>query len=398
MNSRFLVWDSLGGASGDLLLATLLDLGVNLDDLKSALQGIPLPDPYTIEVHPVVEQGMKGLRVNVAVHPVHHAHAHPHRGLEDILKLIDQSTLPPPVCDQIARVFRRLAEAEAAIHAVPVNQVHFHEVGAVDAIVDIAGVCWLLHHLKIDAHRILPLPLGHGVIQCAHGLLPSPAPATLELLKGFRVQSVDEPFELVTPTGAALLTSFPLLTDPPVPHRLIRSGYGFGHRTLNSRPNLLRASLYEVSAADLSAPSECLMLECNLDNANPEWIGDVTGQLMEAGALDVFVTAVQMKKQRPGQLLSVLCQFGDEDRLQALIFRETPTLGIRRFPVQRTTLDRQTVQVQTRFGTIGIKCGFWQGTRITASPEYEDCRIQARQHGVPLRQVYEAALRAIPEG
>jgi uncharacterized protein (TIGR00299 family) protein len=394
MNERILVWDSIGGASGDLLLATLLDLGANPDELKAALRGIPLPDPYDIEVTPVVDHGIKGVRVNVAVH----AHAHTHRGLNDILKLIEQSTLPPTVCDHITRVFRRLAEAEAAIHAVPVNQVHFHEVGAVDAIIDISAVCWLLDHLKIDAHQIRPLPLGHGTIKCAHGVLPSPAPATLELLKGVPVLSVDEPFELVTPTGAALLTSFPLQKDQSAPLRLVRSGYGFGHRTLNSRPNLLRASLFEIALSDLSTPSECLMLECNLDNANPEWIGDVTGQLMEAGALDVFITAVKIKKQRPGQLLSVLCRSGDEDRLQSLIFRETPTLGIRRFPVQRTTLERQFLQVKTRFGTIGIKCGFWQGARITASPEYEDCRIQARHHGVPLRQVYEAALRAIPEG
>lgn len=393
MNSRLLVWDSLGGASGDLLLASLLDLGVAPEEMKDALQTIPLSDPYDIEVHPLVDHGMKGLRVNVNVH----AHDHTHRRLDDILKLIDQSRLPPSVCEHIARVFRRLAEAEAAIHAVPVNQVHFHEVGAVDAIIDIAGVCWLLYHLKIDAHRILPLPLGHGVIQCAHGLLPSPAPATLELLKGFPVHSVDEPFELVTPTGAALLTSFPLMKDSPSSLQLVRSGYGFGHRTLKSRPNLLRASLFEITPAELNTPAECLMLECNLDNANPEWIGDVTGQLMEAGALDVFVTAVQMKKQRPGQLLSVLCRPGDEDRLQSLIFKEIPTLGIRRFPVQRTTLERQFLQVQTRFGTVGVKCGFWRGARLTASPEYEDCRIQARQHGVPLRQVYEAALKAIPE-
>lgn len=393
MNSRILIWNSLGGASGDMLLAALLDLGVSPDDLIAALRGIPLPDPYRIDVHPVVEHGMKGLRVDVTVHSHHHAH----RGLSDILKLVGQSSLPPPVCEQIARVFRRLAEAEAAIHAVPVEQVHFHEVGAVDAIVDIAGVCWLLHHLKIDAHQVLPLPLGHGIIQCAHGMLPSPAPATLELLKGSPVHPVDEPFELVTPTGAALLTSFPNRPDSAAPMQWVRSGYGFGHRTLKSRPNLLRASLYEMTPAGPTSADEGWMLECNLDNANPEWIGDLTGQLMDAGALDVYVTAVQMKKQRPGQLLSVLCRPGDEDRLQRLIFRETPTLGIRRYPVQRTILERQILPVETRYGTIRVKLGFLQGTRQTASPEYEDCRTQARQHGIPLRQVYDAALRAIPE-
>ena len=399
-------FDSVGGASGDMILAALLDLGVSRDDLQRQLAGLPI-GPFEIEAVSISEQGLRGTRIHV--HAASHAHIHkgadhpqpkahpPHRGLREIRVLIEGSQLPPAVKANSLRVFQRLAEAEALVHGSTPDQVHFHEVGAVDAIIDIVGACLGLEMLGVTGVSVSPLPLGHGAVKCAHGILPVPAPATVELLKGFPVAPADEPFELVTPTGAALLTTWKTQETFPPGSRILKIGQGFGHRTLNGRPNVLRAILMEsgsVAAAADACPATdaCLVLECNLDDLTPELAGSLPNRLLDAGALDVFLTPVQMKKQRPGILLTVLCRPEQREAMLDMIFRESTTFGIREHSVRRTVLERRHENVETPFGRIRVKIGRWQGADITASPEYDDCLKAAERAGVSVRAVYEAAL------
>lgn len=415
---RHLHFDSVGGASGDMILAALLDLGVSRDDLQCQLAGLPI-EPFEIEASSVNDRNLRGTRVYVRVtspadtreRPAHsHAHVHPpHRGLSEIRALVEGCQLPPAVKATSLRVFQHLAEAEAHVHGTTPDQVHFHEVGAVDAIIDIVGACLGLEWLGVTSVSIGPLPLGHGAVECAHGILPLPAPATVELLKGFYVTQVDEPFELVTPTGAALLTTWQTLKTFPSGSRILKVGQGFGHRALKGRPNILRAMLMEsesiVATTDASpaadanpATDACLVLECNLDDLTPELAGSLLNRLLDAGALDVFLTPVQMKKQRPGILLTVLCRPDQRESMLDMIFRESTTFGIREHAVQRTLLERRHESVETPFGRIRIKIGRWHGDDITAAPEYEDCLKAAGRIGIPVRVVYEAAQKTMTTG
>ncbi|MFH1477987.1 MAG: nickel pincer cofactor biosynthesis protein LarC [Verrucomicrobiota bacterium] len=390
-------FDSVGGASGDMILAALLDLGVSRADLQRQLAGLPIGS-FEIEANSISDRGLHGTRVHVRTDSYEHAHAEagpihthaPHRGLRDIQTLIEGSDLPPAVKAASVRVFQRLAEAEAHVHGTTPDQVHFHEVGAVDAIIDIVGACLGLEMLGVTNVSVSPLPLGHGTVECAHGILPVPAPATVELLKGFPVAPADEPFELVTPTGAALLTTLKTQGAFPPGSRILKIGQAFGHRALKGRPNLLRAMLMEISAD--SVQDACLVLECNLDDLTPELAGALLNRLLDAGALDVFLTPTQMKKQRPGILFTVLCRPEQRLAMLDLIFRESTTFGIREHSVQRTLLERRHESVETPFGRIRVKIGRWQGADITVSPEYDDCLRAAASAGVSLRAVYEAAL------
>lgn len=399
MKKRILHFESIGGASGDMLLGALVSLGVPVDELNEELKSLNV-DPFEIIVDEVVEQGMSGVRARVEVHEHHHddhGHGHHHgRHLSTILKLIDESSLPDTVKQQASDVFHRIGEAEAAIHGVDIEKIHFHEVGAMDSIVDIVGNCLALHKLGVEEVTIRRLPQGHGTIECAHGTYPNPAPATLRLLEGFPVQEVDEPFELVTPTGAALLSTWRTGEAPGSGCRPAGTAYSFGHRKLNSRPNLLRATLYETAAED--AADECLVLECNLDDCTPELVGCLFDRLLESGALDVFTTPVLMKKQRHGILLTVLCRPNDREPMLDLIFSESTTFGIRERVEKRTVLDRRFETVETPFGSVRIKIGERGGQVVTASPEIEDCRKCAGESGVPVKNVYDAALSAITTG
>ena len=399
MNKRILHFESIGGASGDMIIGALIGLGAPVEELNEELKSLQV-DPFRILVDEVVEQGMSGIRARVEVeehrhHPHHHGeHHHAHgRHLSTILKLINASALPDSVKSSAAAVFQCIGEAEAAIHNVDIEKIHFHEVGAMDSIIDIVGCCLALHKLGVDGVAVRTLPQGHGTIECAHGTYPNPAPATLRILAGFPVEQVDEPFELVTPTGAALLASWRVSDAPAQGSRAVKTAYSFGQRRLRHRPNLLRATLYE-SAADDTA-DECLVLECNLDDMTPELVGCLFDRLLEDGALDVFTTPVLMKKQRPGILLTVLCLPSDRSRMLDLVFRESTTFGVRERLMQRTILDRSFQAVETPFGQVKIKIGKHKGVVVTASPEIEDCRKLAREKGVAIRAVYEAAKNGI---
>lgn len=397
---KILAFDSVGGASGDMILAALADLGVDLGALERDLSSLGAGS-FHLRAERGLSAHLAGLRVRVETeehahedpsHSTHHEHHAPHRGLAEIESMIERTQLPPDVRERSRRVFRRIADVEARMHGTTVDQIHFHEIGALDSIVDIVGACLALHRLGVDAVAVGPLPQGRGVIQCAHGTFPNPAPATVELLRGMSIMQTDEPHELVTPTAAALLAEWRTTDRPPAGARVVRVGYGLGHRALEGRPNLLRAIVLEAeSAAD---DDQCLVLETNIDDSTPEQIGVLVQQLLAAGALDAFTIPAQMKKQRPGVLLTVLCRPADREAFLTLIFAESTTLGVREYPVQRTTLARRSVAVPTPYGEIAVKIGEWKGVVVVRAPEMEDCIRCAREKGVAVRVVYEAAQHA----
>ncbi|MFH0908244.1 MAG: nickel pincer cofactor biosynthesis protein LarC [bacterium] len=390
---RIVRFDSVGGASGDVILGALIELGVDPAELERELQSLDAGH-FHIVAKPFASHGLHGTQVAVETdHHCGHAHHHHDRHLPEIEQCIRKSALPDAVKEQSLAVFRRMGEVEAGIHGTTVDKIHFHEVGAVDSIVDIVGCCLALHRLQVDAVSVGPLPQGQGTVTCAHGVYPNPAPATAELLRGMEVKQTDEPFELVTPTGAALLSMWGKAGPDAGPVRVLKSGYGFGHHKLNSRPNVLRASLLE-RVDSVSSPDVCLVLECNIDDSTPEIMGSLVETLLLAGALDVFTSSVQMKKQRPGVLLTVLCAPSERDRFLDVIFRESSTFGVREYTANRTVLDRRWVPVETPYGQVRIKIGRWRDEDVTLAPEMEDCMRCAQQHGVPVRLVYEKASSA----
>ncbi len=382
--------DSIGGASGDMLLGALVALGAPLEKIQSELEPL-VHEPFEIRRIPCESHHLHGHRLEVILPPQEHHHP-AHRTFAEIRDMIQNSALAPEVKDLSARVFQCLADAEGLMHGIPAEQVHFHEIGAVDSIVDIVGACLALCWLEIGGVSFGPLPQGRGLIHCDHGLYPNPAPATMEILTGLPVEQTDLPFELVTPTGAALLKTWKTATRAPSGSCPLKTVNSFGHHVLPDRPNLLRATLLET--AGTPQEDECLVLECQVDDTTPELIGALTGRLLAAGALDVFTTAIQMKKQRPGVLLTVLCPPALKPILVDLIFQESTTFGIRERLTSRTILERRMETVETPYGRIPIKIGRWKGRDITRAPEMEACISAAQAHQVPARTVYEAAQAA----
>jgi uncharacterized protein (TIGR00299 family) protein len=438
--------DSVGGASGDMLLAALVDLGADFDRIVALLQAIT-PEPLAVSRAAAADAGLNGTRVTVKTlaptvwladtsappaapvpdhgphdHDAHHhghaphtraetaaeRHAHaaghkphaPHRNLSDILTILAHPAIPATTRRLAAATFRRLAEAEARIHGTSPDAIHFHEVGAADAIADIVGCCYALELLGVDAVRIGPLPAGCGTLRCAHGEMPNPAPATQRLLEGFTIVQTDEPSELVTPTGAALLATWRAeLAAAPARGAILLSGMGFGTRRLRQRPNVLRATLLDSGDRGAATPDGPLMvLETNLDDCNPQWIGELIERLLEQGALDAWATPIIMKKGRPALTLSVLAAPESCSRLRQSIFLATPTFGVRAYSVDRTVLGRRHETVATPYGPVSVKLGELDGTVITRTPEYEDCVARARAAGVTPRQVAEAARLAAGAG
>lgn len=391
---KVLRFDSVGGASGDMILGCLLGLGVAPEKVVQVLKTLGLGEG-SFQVERVVERGWSGLRfrVEVPVAPVGH------RTWGTIRSEIQQADLPDPVREMSLRVFTRLAEAEGKVHGICPEEVHFHEIGAADSLVDIVGACWALYALGVDGVWVGPLPVGEGHTVISHGIAPLPVPAVVELLRGHAVILTHEPQELVTPTGAALLTTWQEALPAPDPDTvplLIRGwSCAFGSRKLQDRPNLLRATLMEAREADDFGRETCLVLECEMDDLTPELAGSLVENLMKMGALDVLTTPVQMKKQRPGILLTVLCRPEDRDRCMEGIFLGSTTLGLREYTVRRTILPRRVETVETPFGAVRVKIGTWRGRDITRSPEHADCVKAAEMHGVPVRRVYEAALAAV---
>lgn len=390
---KTLRFDSIGGASGNMILGALIDLGADPNAISEQLATLGI-ESFELVCEPVSASGFRGVRLTVNVHD----HGHPHRHLSDIKSLINKGALSDRVKTNSIAVFEKLARAEAEVHGTTMEEIHFHEVGAMDSIIDIVGTCIALEILGIEEIIIGPLPIGQGTTQCAHGVIPIPAPATALLLKNHAVIQTDEPFELTTPTGAALLCTLGKMELQPAnmkPQTIVNIGTGFGSRKLNSRPNLIRAIIMEPAGSSSQPEAvQCIVLETNIDDTNPELIGSLSDKLLKMGALDVFTTSVLMKKQRQGTLLTVLCKPEDKDVLTDVIFTESTTFGIREYSTQRTCLERKYVDIETQYGKVRIKVGIWKGKEITRAPEHSDCLRCAEANNVPVRTVYEAALQA----
>ena len=374
-------FDCFAGISGDMTLGALVDAGLSFAALKSELDKLSVRE-FTLSQRRVEKHGIAGTKIDVNARE-----GHVHRHLKDVLEIINSSAISVPTKEKAARVFQKLAEAEAKIHGTTIEAVHFHEVGAVDAIVDVVGAIVGLELLEIEAIYASKFRFGSGHTRGAHGAMPVPVPAVVEMTKGFPSERTDIPYELVTPTGAALLTALASNIGETIQLRTESTGYGAGTRDVEQVPNLLRV---EIGALVADPRTDFpVLLETNIDDMTPEIYGYLIDRLLEAGARDAFLTPVIMKKGRPGIQLTVLADPNKETELTELIFSETTTLGIRRLPVQRHILERRTDTIQTPYGPIRVKIADIGGKqRIT--PEYDDCARIAREKQVPILDVYKA--------
>jgi uncharacterized protein (TIGR00299 family) protein len=423
---RIAYFDTFSGIAGDMTIAALIDAGVPFEVVEKGLEPLELRG-YRLELSRRVRSGIAARKFDVHVDPHHphphehvagaghpHGHSatpHEHRHYAEIRELLERRPLPSGVRSRAQRIFHALAVAEGRVHDVSPDEVAFHEVGAIDAIVDIVGASICLDHLGIGEIYAGPLPLGSGFARTAHGVIPIPAPATLELLRGFATRPHDGSVELVTPTGAAILAA--LATPAPAPELLPEAiGYGAGERELADRPNLLRVVIgrrpapQRIVAPDGApegasagiVPDEMVVLETNIDDMSPELFEPAVEALFAAGARDVTLTPLMMKKGRPGTLLQVIAAPSDRERLVAILLRETSTIGVRGHAVSRWTLPRSAAIVRTEYGPIAVKTVVLpDGTERTA-PEYDDCRRVARERGVPVARVHAAAQRAAASG
>jgi pyridinium-3,5-bisthiocarboxylic acid mononucleotide nickel chelatase len=401
--SRVAYLDCSSGASGDMLLGALVDLGLSLDALRAELSRLPLRG-YRLEARKVHRSGLHATKVDVVVETEHghghdhdhgHAHGHgeghAHRGLREILDLIDTSALDPAVKERSARLFRRLAEAEAAVHGTRPEDVHFHEVGAVDSIVDIVGGVVGLTWLHADRVVASPLNVGTGTVSMSHGVYPVPPPATALLVQGVPVYGAGDG-ELLTPTGALLVTGHATAYGPLPALRSEGIGHGAGSRDTPGRPNVLRLIVGEEAGAP--AGQKVVVLEAEMDDLSPQLCAPLMDRLFGAGALDVYYTPIQMKKGRPGILVTALVEPGRREAAEEVLFAEATTLGVRRQEWERTVLDREVVAVETPYGTVGVKVGHRGGRIYNAQPEFDDCQRAATASGVAVKEVWAAALAA----
>ncbi len=426
---KTLYLDLFSGISGDMFIGALCDLGMDSHQFEHELSKLKL-DGYHTHVSRGQKGSIAGVKFDVHLadahdhshehshehsHHQHHSHDHAHghthshadhgdhehnRNFAEIRQLIASSGLSDWVKDKAIAVFKRIAEAEGKIHGVPAEEVHFHEVGAVDSIVDIVGACIgleLMGRPRVLASSVVE---GNGWVICAHGRFPIPAPATLEILgaRGIAVTQCSEPHELVTPTGAALLAEFVEEFGPM--HGLVaeKIGFGLGTRENKTRPNVLRAVLGPSLSSDSSHDWESdniAVLETNLDDINAEVLGNFVEQALQAGALDVFHTPIQMKKNRPGVLLTVLCAEAEADRFTELMLKETSSFGVRRYSAERRKLRRESVVAKTQYGDVSVKLGKLDGRVVQAAPEFESCKQVAAKAGLPIKEIYAAALKAL---
>lgn len=375
-------FDCISGISGDMILGALIHCGLPLDRLQSELEKLHLHG-FEISERPVVYGGIAAVQVRVAT-----GHEHEHRHLSRILGIIKTSALSDRVQSQAAAVFTRLAEAEARVHGTTPEEVHFHEVGAVDAIVDVVGACIGLEYFAVDAVVSTPLRLGTGTVKCAHGSMPVPVPAVVELTKGVPVVRTMIEGELTTPTGAAILTTLASSYGTLEEFIVETAGYGAGTRMREELPNLLRISIGRVGGT--YEIDHSVLLETNIDNMNPEVFGYLSDLLFESGVKDVYLTPIYMKKGRPGTLLSVITDEALIDSIVDILFRETTTLGVRISRVSRRKVRRGSGTVRTEYGPVQVKVSYGEGFRRFA-PEFEDCARIARERKIPILSVYEAA-------
>jgi uncharacterized protein (TIGR00299 family) protein len=420
---KILYYDCFAGISGDMNLGAMLDLGIEADYLKNELSKLPV-NGYTLQIARDIRKGISGTRVNVMLdeqrqlmidpgHLHNHEHEHPHdhehfhdhehpptnlhahhqekkshhNSFAEIKQLILSSNLSDSVKDLGLAIFIKVAEAEAKIHNLPVGEVHFHEVGAVDSIVDIVGAAICLDKLGVDAVYCSTVELGGGSVHCAHGIYPVPAPATAEIVKHMPVRKGTVNYEATTPTGAAILAACVNEYTDKAEFTIMRTGYGIGARD-GELPNVLRVYLCETVYSKEPDKESSFIVECNIDDMNPEFYDYITDSLFAAGAKDVYITPIIMKKSRPAVKLSVLCTTDTENRINEVLFRETSTIGVRKYQVEKTVLDRIIETVTTPIGEVRVKSAFYKGVCIKSKPEYDDCIKIAREKGIPVSKVY----------
>jgi uncharacterized protein (TIGR00299 family) protein/uncharacterized protein (TIGR00268 family) len=394
---KILYYDCFAGISGDMNLGAMIDLGIDPGYLRAELLRLPLHG-YELKVTTDVRKGITGTRVEVITYPDHAGstegaishHSHSHNTYGQIRKMIEASSLNKNVKKISLDIFRRIAGAEAVIHNTEPDKVHFHEVGAIDSIVDIVGAAICIDKLGPDTVQCSVIELGGGFVNCAHGRYPVPAPATSELLKGIPVRTGSVDHEATTPTGAAILASVVTTFTGRTEFNILKTGYGVGMKD-GVLPNVLRVFIGETTDKAQSVPESCI-IECNIDDMNPEYYDHIFNLLFNAGASDVYITQIIMKKMRPAVKLSVLCSRETENSIKELLIMETSTFGVRQYPVEKTALDRHFTDVTTRFGTVRVKSAVYNGKIIKSKPEYEDCLKIAREHNIPINQVYNEVI------
>ncbi len=405
-------FDCFSGISGDMVLGALVDAGASLPAMEAELRKLNLPG-WSISAEKVRRGAIVATQVRVHVESAHrpnehhhghhgtqdkapsshsHVHSHPHRGLTEIVHMIDAAGLVSRAARRAKDIFQRLGEAEAKVHGIAIERVHFHEVGAVDSIIDIVGAAIGFDLLGIDEFACSSMDVGGGQVKTEHGILPVPAPATVELLRGAPTRSSGIQRELVTPTGAAIATTLATQFGPIPAMRLRAIGQGAGSTDLAEKANVLRLLVGErIESESENWDAPVTVIETNVDDMSPQLYGYFAEKALAAGALDVFSTSAHMKKNRPGLLITVLSERENVSSLIDLVFRETTTIGVRTHDVRRKTLDRELVPVETQFGTVRMKVSRMNGSLLTATPEYDDCQVIAAESGVPLKEVIAAA-------
>lgn len=406
---KVLYYDCFCGISGDMNLGALLDLGVDECYLRRELSKLNLNNEYELHVKKDNKKGISGTRVDVVLknnhhHDHHHNEAqtcikcdsehthHVHRNLKDIENIIISSSLNDRVKKLSLAIFMKVAEAEAKVHGESLYEVHFHEVGAVDSIIDIVGTAVCLDYLKVDKIMASSVQVGGGFVKCAHGVIPVPAPATVEILKNVPVKTGIVPFETTTPTGAAILAANVGTFTDHMNFSIEKVGYGIGHRELDI-PNVLR--IYLGHQDRKVKREEQYIIETNIDDMNPEIYGYIEEKLFAKGALDVFKTAITMKKGRAATKLSVLVSENQEQSILNVIFRETTSIGVRKYKVEKIMLPRDFVKISTQYGNVTIKNAYYQGEKVKYKPEYEDCKKIANERNIPINRVYQEVYKIV---
>lgn len=392
---KVLYYDCFSGISGDMNLGAMLDLGVDpsylLDELKKIRIG-----SYEIQIQRDQRRGIAGTRFEVLTS--REDSSRHERNYRDISRLIQESDLSEEVKDLSLRLFLKIGEAEARVHGCTLEEIHFHEVGAVDSIIDVVGAALCLDYLKADRVLSSAVELGGGVVRCAHGILPVPAPATIEMLKGIPVTSGAAPFEMTTPTGAAILAATVHSFTDRMNFTPQKIGYGIGTRDTEI-PNVLRLYLGELEEdepGDDAAQEDAWLVECNIDDMNPELYEEVMDALLEKGARDVYLTPILMKKSRPAVTLSIICDSRRKKDMEEVLWYQTTTFGLRSCPIAKTMLKRELSEVETPYGPVTMKHGFFRGRKIKSKPEYADCKRIAREKGVSIREVLEMLASGVP--
>ncbi len=385
-------FDCFSGASGDMILGALIDAGFDIEKLKEELNKLGIND-YELGLRTVQRSEITGTKFDVSIkdNKANDEH-HTRRTLKDISKIITGSSLSESVKRESIKIFENLARAEAKVHNTLPEEVHFHEVGAIDSIVDIVGVVIAIHDLKIENVYFSPIKTGTGFVKCHHGQFPIPAPATIELLKGFHVIGTNIQCELTTPTGAAILTSLGVNVEMCPEIKLLETGYGAGSNEIPQIPNLLRVMIGETIT--VSEQDEVWMVETNIDDMPGEHFGYLLEKILDAGALDGYITPVQMKKSRPGTLISIIVDEMYLSKIERIMFEQSTTFGIRKYKASRKKLNRKLVDVETKYGMVKVKIGTLNGHVKNITPEHEDCKKIAEERGLPLRLIYNTAMNA----